>query len=128
MLWLRFASQMWNDGAGEKFGTAAKGQEWRCRHKWKVLRQDKGYKVSNEIRWLEQQDSRAATAVTQPWAVVSRRNRGGICPVGVWSHQAELCWVTDGISLGLTGSLPNYCMCGHQALVVMVSLFSPLPR
>lgn len=116
MLWLRFASQIWNDGVAEIFSTAAKGQEWWCRHKWKVLRQDKGYEVSNEIRWL--QDSSIVTGVTQPQAVVSRRNQSGICAIGVWSHQAELCWVTDAMSLGLTGSLPNYCMCGCRAPVV----------
>lgn len=48
--------------------------------------------------------------------------------LGVQSCQDELCWITDGSLLGLSGSLPNHCMCEPQSPVVMVSLSSPLPR
>lgn len=82
MLWLRFASQIRSDRVGEKFDTAAKGQESWCRHKWKVLRQDKGYEVRDGIRRLQQQDSSAATGVTHPWTVVPCRDRDGVCPSG----------------------------------------------
>lgn len=107
MLRLRFASQIWSDRVGEKFGTAAKGQERRCRHKWKVLGQDKGYEVSNGSRQPRSQDSNAAIGVTHSRTVVPRRNRDGVCPLGVQSCQAEPCWIPDGSLLGLTGSLPK---------------------
>lgn len=99
MLWLWFASQIWSDRVREKFSTAAKGQEWRCRHKWKVLRQDKGYEVRDGIRRPQQQGSSAATGVTHPQTVVPCRNRDGVCPLRLQSCQAELCCITDGTCL-----------------------------